>query len=150
MSMISAHLVLAAVLFGSPAGPAVQDPAKPAAPAAAAVAIPDTPAGKGLKEFVASFNAGGEKRKAWVEERTTLPKEGAANILQQDAQVLSEYGEMSIVRVVSSSASNIVAILKHAKNGAHGHLTLEIDPAAPNKITNMQLRGATPEEIKGL
>ena len=149
MSMISAHLVLAAALFGSPAGLAVQDPAKPAAPAAA-VAIPDTPAGKGLKEFVASFNAGGDKRRVWLEERTTMAKEGAAEILKQDAQVLDEYGEMSIVRVVSSSASNIVAILKHAKNGAHGHLTLDIDTAAPYKITNMQLRGATPEEIKGL
>ena len=79
-----------------------------------------------------------------------MAKEGAAEILKQDAQFLDEYGEMSIVRVVSASASNIVAILKHAKNGAHGHLTLDIDTAAPYKITNMQLRGATPEEIKGL
>lgn len=150
MSMISARLVLAVTLFGSPVGLEGQEPAQPAAPAAAAVAVPDTPAGKGLKEFVASFNAGGDKRRAWLEERTTMAKEGAANILQQDAQFLAEYGEMAIVRLVSSSATNIVAIVRHAKNGAHGHLTLEIDSAAPDKITNMQLRGATPEEIKGL
>ena len=62
--------------LGAPVGLAVQEPAKPAAPAAAAVVIPDTPAGKGLKEFVASFNAGGEKRRAWVEERTTMGKDG--------------------------------------------------------------------------
>ena len=78
-----------------------------------------------------------------------MAKDNAAGILKQDAQFLAEFGEMSIVRVVSSSASNIVAILRHAKNGAHGHLTLEIEAAAPYKITNMQLRGATPEEIKG-
>ena len=149
MSILSAHLVLAATLLGSPVGITPQEPAKPAAPAAAAVAVPDTPAGKGLKEFVASFNAGGDKRRAWVEERTTMGKDGAAGILKQDAQFLAEYGEMTIVRVVSSSATNIMAILRHAKNGAHGHLTLEIDSAAPYKITNMQLRGATPEEIKG-
>jgi len=150
MFMISANLFLVITLLGSPVSVAIQEPPKPAAPAAAAVAIPDTPAGKGLKEFVASFNAGGDKRRAWVEERTTMGKEGATGILEQDAQFLAEFGEMTIVRVVSSSATNIVAILRHAKNGAHGHLTLEIDAAAPYKITNMQLRGATPEEIKGL
>src|SRR5687767_707182 len=150
MSMISANLFLVATPLGSPVSVAIQEPAKPATPAAAAAAVPDTPAGKGLKEFVASFNAGGDKRRAWVEERTTMPKDNAAGILKQDAQVLAEYGEMTIVRVVSSSATNIVAILRHAKNDAHGHLTLEIDAAAPYKITNMQLRGATPEEIKGL
>ena len=160
MSILSANLLLAVTLLGAPASvaahpakpaaPAAQEPAKPAAPAAAAAAVPETPAGKGLKEFVASFNAGGDKRRAWVEERTTMAKDNATGILQQDAQVLEQHGEMSIVRVVSSSATNIVAILKHAKTGAHGHLTLEIDAAAPNKITNMQLRGATPEEIKGL
>ena len=150
MSMISANLFLVATLIGSPVSGAVQEPAKPAAPAAAAVAVPDTPAGKGLTEFIASFNAGGDKRRAWLEERTTMAKDNAAGILKQDAQFLAEYGEMSLVRVVSSSATNIVGIVRHAKNGAHGHLTLEIDAAAPYKITNMQLRGATPEEIKGL
>ena len=151
MLMTSANLVVAAVLmFGSPVSQAAQEPAKPAAPAAAAaVTMPDTPAGKGLKEFIESFNAGGEKRKAWVEGRTTVNKEAAANILQQDAQFLQEYGAMTVVRIVQSSASNIVAIVRHAKTGAHGHLTIEVDTAAPNKITNMQLRGATPEEIKG-
>jgi hypothetical protein len=150
MLMTSANLFLVVTLLGSPVSGAIQEPAKPAAPAAAAVSVPDTPPGKGLKEFVASFNAGGDKRSAWIEERTTMAKDNAAGILKQDAQVLSEYGEMTIVRVVSSSATNIVAILRHAKNGAHGHLTLEVDAAAPYKITNMQLRGATPEEIKGL
>ena len=150
MSILSANLLLAVTLLAAPASVAAQEPAKPAAPAATAAVVPDTPAGKGLKEFVASFNAGGDKRRAWVEERTTMAKENATGILQQDGQVLEQHGEMSIVRVVSSSATNIVAILKHAKTGAHGHLTLEIDAAAPNKITNMQLRGATPEEIKGL
>ena len=149
MSILSTNLLLVVTLLGASASVATQEPAKPAAAAAAAV-VPDTPAGKGLKEFVASFNAGGDKRRAWVEERTTMAKEGATNILQQDAEVLEQHGAMSIVRVVSSSATSIVAILKHAKTGAHGHLTLEIDAAAPNKITNMQLRGATPEEIKGL
>jgi hypothetical protein len=148
--MMSANLVLAATLLGSAAGVAAQEPAKPAAaaPAAAAV-VPDTPAGNALKEFIASFNAGGDKRRAWVEERTTIGKDDAAGILQQDGQFLEEHGAMTVVRVASATASNIVAIVKHAKTGAHGHLTLDVDAAAPHKITNMQLRGATPEEIKG-
>lgn len=149
MLMLSTYLIAAVLLFGSFNPPAIQDPATPAAAEATAVKVPDTPAGKALTEFVASFNAGGEKRGAWVEERTTVGKEGAAGILQQDAQFLAEYGAMTIVRVPSASATQIVGIVRHAKNGAHGHLTLDIEAAAPYKISNMQLRGATPEEIKG-
>ena len=146
MFMLGANLFLLATLCGAPVGCAAQEPAKPAASAAAV--IPDTPAGTGLKEFVASFNEGGDKRRAWLNERTTAGA-SATDILQQDAQFLQEHGTMTIVRVVSATPVQIVAILKHAKTGAHGHLTLDIDTAAPYKITNMQLRGATPEEIKG-
>lgn len=146
MSMIAAPLVLAAMLSAPVAF--VQEPAKPAA--ADKVTVPDTPAGRALTEFIESFNAGGDKRKAWVEGRTTIPKEGAANILQQDAEFLAEHGAMTVVRVPQASATTIVAIVRHEKTGAHGHLTLDVDAAAPGKVTNMQLRGATPEEIKGL
>ncbi len=142
-------LVAAVVLFGSIEGSSIQEPAKPAA-APDAVAVPDTAAGKALSEFVESFNAGGDKRRAWVEERTTIGKDGAAGILQQDAEFLKQHGAMTIVRVPSSSAGTITAIVRHAKTGAHGHLTLNVETSAPYKITNMQLRGATPEEIKGL
>ena len=152
MFTMNPNLLVVVMLLGSAANVLTQEPAKPAPAAVAAtpaVVVPDTPAGKGLKEFVASFNAGGETRRAWVEERTTAGKDGAAEILQQDAQFLEQHGTMTIVRVVSASATSIAAVLKHAKTGAHGHLTLDIDAAAPNKITNMQLRPATPEEIKG-
>jgi hypothetical protein len=142
-------IVSAALLFGSIDRDSIQEPAKPAA-AANAVTVPDTAAGKALKEFVESFNAGGDKRRAWVEERTTIGKDRASGVLQQDAEFLEAHGAMTIVRVPSSSAGTITAVVRHAKSGAHGHLTLNVDTSAPNKITNMQLRAATPEEIKGL
>ena len=142
-------IVTAVLLFGSIDAGSIQEPTKPAA-AAGTVAVPDTPAGKALKEFVDTFNAGGDKRRAWVEERTTIGKDGAAGILKQDAEVLKEHGAMTIVRVPSSPAGTIAAVVRHEKTGAHGHLTLTVDTSAPNKVTNMQLRGATPEEIKGL
>src|SRR5919112_542900 len=144
MLMTSASVIVTAVLLsGSLGGGSIQEPAKPAA-AANAVAVPDTAAGKALKEFVESFNAGGDKRRAWVEERTTMGKDGAAGILQQDAEFLKEHGAITIVRVPPSSAGTITAIVRHAKTGAHGHLTLNVETSAPNKITNMQLRAATP------
>ena len=150
MLMTSASVIVTAVLlFGSVGGGSIQEPAKPAA-APGAVTVPDTAAGKALREFVESFNAGGDKRRAWVEERTTIGKDAAVGILQQDAEFLQEHGAMTIVRVPSSSAGTITAIVRHVKSGAHGHLTLNVETSAPNKITNMQLRGATPEEIKGL
>ena len=150
MLMTGARVIVTAVmLFGSIDAASIQEPAKPAA-AEAAVAVPDTAAGKALKEFVESFNAGGDKRRAWVQERTTIGEGGAADVLQQDAEVLKEHGAMTIVRVPSSSAGMITAIVRHAKTGVHGHLTLSIETSAPNKINDMQLRGATPEEIKGL
>ena len=117
--------------------------------APAPVATPDTPAGRGLKEFVASFNAGGAERKTWVTTRTTVNAEVAASILEQDAAILEEHGAFTLVRLPASTATTITAILRHAKSGVHAHLTLEASADAPYKITNMQLRGATPEEVSG-
>ena len=120
-----------------------------AATPAPTVKAPDTPAGKALAEFVESFNAGGEKRRAWVETRTTVPEEPRANVLKMDAEVLEEHGPMTIARIVSASDGSIVAIVRHDKSGAHGHLTLEVDTSTPHKVVNMRMRGATPEEVKG-
>lgn len=118
------------------------------AAAAAAVKLPDTPAGKALSEFVMSFNQGGEKRKAWLESRTTLEQEQAGGILKQDTDFLAEHGPVTVVKVPQSSATSIQAVIRHAKSGAHGHLTIEVGAESPHKVTNMQLRQATPEEIK--
>lgn len=148
MTMMSSSLVVAAMMMlGTPGVSVVQEPAKPVA-SGAAVKVPDTPAGRGLKEFVESFNDGGDKRKAWVESRTTVGKENAADILQLDASLLAEHGKVTVVRVPKASDTSIEAILRHEKSGAHGHLTLEVEAAAPFTITNMQLRPASPEEIK--
>jgi hypothetical protein len=141
MLMTSARVILvAAVLFGSVAA-ATQTPATPV--------VPDTKAGKALTDFIESFNAGGEKRKAFLDERTTIAKETHANILGQDAKFLQTNGAMTLVRVPSSSADNITAILRFATGDLHVHLTLGLDTAVPDKISTMRLRPATPEEIKG-
>ena len=140
MLMISARMILAAAVLFGPAGP-MQEPAKPV--------VPDTKVGKALTDFIESFNAGGDKRKAFLEERTTIPKETHANILGQDAKFLQTNGAMTLVRVPSSSGDNITAVLRFATGGMHVHLTLGLDPAAPDKIATMRLRPATPEEIKG-
>lgn len=142
-------LMIAAVLAASPS--TAQTGAQPpsAAQAAPAAKVPDTPAGRALNEFVASFNAGGDKRRAWLEERTTLEAETAANILKQDTAFLDQHGAVTVVRIAESSDTTIAAILRHAKSGAHGHLTIDVEPKAPHKISNMQLRGATPEEVEG-
>ena len=140
MLMISAGMILAAAVLFGPAGP-MQELAKPV--------VPDTKVGKALTDFIESFNAGGDKRKAFLEERTTIPKETHANILGQDAKFLQTNGAMTLVRVPSSSGDNITAVLRFATGGMHVHLTLGLDPAAPDKIATMRLRPATPEEIKG-
>ena len=129
--MMKIALIAAALLFQAPA------------------TVPDTPAGRGLKEFVTSFNAGGAERRTWVTTRTTVDPEDANDILQQDAQFLEEHGAVTVVRVPTSSATMITAVIRHAKSGAHGHLTLEVSADAPYKITNMQLRPATQQEIDG-
>ncbi|HVL67849.1 MAG TPA: hypothetical protein VM364_11350, partial [Vicinamibacterales bacterium] len=105
--------------------------------------------GRALNEFVASFNAGGDKRRAWLDERTTLGKEAVADILKQDTAFLEQHGAVTVVRVADSSPTRIVGIIRHDKSGAHGHLTIEVEAAAPHKVSNMQLRGATPDEVKG-
>ena len=119
------------------------------AQAAPTVKTPDTPAGRALTEFVDSFNAGGKTRQTWVETRTTVEEGPRANILKMDAQLLQQYGPMAVARILSSSDTKIVAVVRHDKSDAHGHLTIDVEPAAPHKVTNLGMRGATPEEIKG-
>jgi hypothetical protein len=144
-------MLLGSLLLPSPVQTPAAPPASSQAPAvtAAPVALPDTPAGRALGEFVASFNAGGEKRRAFLEGRTTLDKEQAAGILGQDAEILGQHGAVQVVRIPTQSAAGLTAILRHEKSGAHGHLTLEIETTEPHRVSNMQLRGATPEEVKG-
>ena len=142
-------LLTVVVLSAALAPNAPQPPSTPAAQTSAAVTLPETPAGRALQEFVASFNAGGEKREAWLSDRTTLPADGATGILKQDAAFLSEHGPMTVVRVAEASASRIAAVLRHDKSGAHGYLTIDVEAAAPHKVSNMQLRAATPEEVSG-
>ena len=141
LMMTSARVILAAALLFGPVDGAMQEPAKPV--------VPDTKAGKALTDFIESFNAGGDKRKAFIEERTTIARETHANILAQDAKFLQTNGAMTLVRVPSSSGDTITAILRFATGGMHVHLTLGLDTAAPDKIATMRLRPATPEEIKG-
>ncbi len=116
---------------------------------APAVKAPDTPAGRALTEFVESFNAGGDTRRTWVETRTTVKEEPRANILKMDGELLQEHGPMALARIVNSSEARIVAVVRHARTGAHGHLTIDVEPAAPHKVVNLGMRGATPEEVKG-
>ena len=120
----------------------VQTPAAP-------VTVLDTPAGRGLKEFVASFNAGGAERRTWVTTRTTMDADNAAGILEQDAAILEEHGAFTIVRLVDATPTKVTAIMRHAKSGVHAHFMIEASADAPHKITNMQLRPATPEEVGG-
>jgi hypothetical protein len=117
--------------------------------AAPAVKAPDTPAGRALTEFVESFNAGGDTRRTWVETRTTVAEQPRASILKMDGELLQEHGPMAVARIVNSSEAKVVAIVRHARTGAHGHLTIDVEPAAPHKVVNLGMRGATPEEIKG-
>ena len=116
---------------------------------AAAVKAPDTAAGRALTEFVESFNAGGDTRRTWLETRTTVKEEPRANILKMDAQFLQEHGPITVVRIVNSSDASVAVVVRHAKSGAHGHLTIQVEPAAPHKVSNMGMRAATPEEVKG-
>jgi hypothetical protein len=147
--MMSTNVILAAVcVLASPSMGGDREPA--AQPPAVKLTVPDTPAGQGLNGFLASFNQGGDKRRAWLKDRTTVDDETAGDILQQDAAVLQEHGAMTLVRLPEASATTIVAIVRHEKTGAHGHLTIDVEPKAPHRVSNMRLRGATPEEIKGL
>lgn len=146
--MVLSSVLAATLTIGSMFGSVASQATSPQATAQTSAKVPDTPAGKALNEFVASFNDGGDKRKSWLENRTTVNQEQAAGMLKQDSQFLAEHGPVTVVKVPQSSATSIQAIIRHAKSGAHGHLTIEVGAEAPHKVTNMQLRGATPEEIK--
>ncbi len=117
--------------------------------AAPAVKGADTPAGRGLNEFVDSFNAGGEKRQTWLETRTSVDAETRGNIVKIDAQLLQKYGQLSIVRIVKASPESVEAIVRHGTSDLHGYLTIAAETTEPFKVVDFRLRAATPEEIKG-
>ena len=149
--MTNVALIAAAVLLlGSPSVEVAREQAQPAS-AQAAVTVPDTAPGRALQGFIASFNAGGEERAAWLKNNSTMGEEGLANIAQQDAQVLEQHGPMTIVRLPQRAPNpiEISAIVRHAKSGFHGYLTIEVEAEAPNRVSNVGLRGATPEEVEG-
>lgn len=149
--MNAALVSVAVLLLASPAAPGAPD-RSPSASTQAAVTVPDTPAGRGLQGFVSSFNEGGDKRRDWLATATTMEAGNASNLFEQDVQLLQQIGPMTIVRVQekSATATSIVAIVHHAKGGMHGHLTIEVEAEAPHKVSNIELRAATPEEIKGI
>lgn len=140
---------VAVLLLGSPVEIA-REQAQPAA-TQATVTVPDTAAGRALQGFIASFNAGGDERGAWLKNNTTMDGDNLANISQQDAQVLEQHGPMTIVRLPQTAPNPIElsAIVRHAKSGFHGYLTIEVEAEAPHKVSNVGLRGATPEEVEG-
>jgi hypothetical protein len=117
--------------------------------AAPAVKGADTPAGRGLNEFVESFNSGGEKRQTWLETRTSLEADMRGNIVKIDAQLLQKYGPLSVVRIVKSSPESVEAVVRHGTSDLHGYLTIAAETTEPFKVVDFRLRAATPEEIKG-
>src|SRR5688500_1197964 len=114
-----------------------------------AVKALETPAERGVTEFVDSFNAGGQTRQTWLATRTTIAEERAAAVSKMDAQLLQKYGALTVVRIVETSRASAAAIIRHGTSDVHGYLTIAIEPAAPFKVVNFGLRAATPEEIKG-
>ena len=114
-----------------------------------AAKAPDTPAARGVTEFVESFNAGGQTRQTWLATRTTIAEDNAATISKMDAQLLQKYGPLTVVRIVESSKESAAAVVRHGTSDVHGYLTIAVEPADPFKVVNFGLRAATPDEVKG-
>jgi len=113
-----------------------------AAPPAAidGVAIPDTPPGHAMAEWLAAFDGGDTAAMTAFETRYQLPVRDPA----QRLQFLKMTGGFILVRVERSEPAHIVALLKEKASDNYSHLDLSMDGAMPPKITNISVNLTPP------
>lgn len=109
--------------------------------AAFAEDAPKTPAAKALDAWIKSYNADDlAARKEYMKKNTLLTQAQIDEHAPMDIEFRETEGALEIVKVESSTETEIVAQLRHSKSGASPTVRLEVEAAAPHRIKRMSLR----------
>lgn len=112
---------------------------KAAAPPTEEVKLPDTPAGKTLKDFLQAFNTGNlETLKKFHSEHG-----GNSENANQDLNFFNQCGGLKVHSVTATSDYSI-AVLTQAKNdGRWLNFAIEVGPSAPYSIEDIRVQPAS-------
>ena len=115
--------------------------------AATAPAIPDTPAGRQCSRWLDLFNRGQrEELKTFLQQN----RPEAVDRLDQTLEFRERTGGFDFKKVESSQPDKIALVVKEHDGENYARLTMEVDPAPPHIIKNIDIRIIPrPEEIPG-
>lgn len=109
----------------------------PSAQAAGAMALPATPQGKQLDAFVAAFRTSETAFVAYQAENM-LPKRTPEQHKTMYARMRKDFGDFTILRVLSASAERLAVAVKHPA-GMNAVFTFAFEKVAPYRITEMNV-----------
>jgi len=101
------------------------------------VSLPSTPQGKQLDAFVTALRAS-ETAFVTFQAENMLPKRTPEQHKSMFARIRKEFGDFTILRVLSASSERISVAVKHPA-GMNAVFTFAFEPAAPYRITDMNV-----------
>ncbi|MGE0862540.1 MAG: hypothetical protein AB7P34_01460 [Vicinamibacterales bacterium] len=105
--------------------------------AAPAVSLPATPQGRQLDAFVTTFRTSETAFVAFQAENM-LPKRTPEQHKTMYARMRKDFGDFTILRVLSASADQISVAVKHPA-GMNAVFSFAFEQAAPYRITDMNV-----------
>ena len=104
---------------------------------AAPVSLPPTPQGRQLEAFVAALRTS-ETAFVTFQAENMLPKRTPEQQKSMYSRIRKEFGEFTILRVLSASPERIAVAVKHPA-GMNAVFTFAFEAAAPYRITDMNV-----------
>jgi hypothetical protein len=101
----------------------------------------DTAAGRRLKEWLAAYNSGDERRVTdFIATRyapSALAGRTPRELAQRELLSHDQTGGYSVIRIEEATAHRLTARLQQWNNEGFARLTLRVDPADPERITDL-------------
>ena len=143
---VSTHLDWIRATMSNPPAAAPASLPPPPAQGASASAIPETPAGKLFREFLALFNAGdAAKLKEFVartHSKRLLERDSPERLTEMHMEVRQQSGGFDFVQAVRSSAHELVARVKAKADGEALDFTFRVEAEPPHAISGFQVQPA--------
>ena len=107
------------------------------------VALPDTPQGKHIKNYVDAFNSGDEKKfMAWFEANVSpaiLAKRSPEERAKMFQRMKGDFGKLVVTKVLKSTAQQIQVVFPTADGQAEGTFTFDFEADAPYKVSGISV-----------
>jgi len=117
------------------------------APADQPATLPDTPAGKRAREFVAAFNAGDLEALKTFHANSTAP-DRAAGRAERDRQFGRDNGKLQLLAVPKATDQEVALLARTDLTEAVFEVTLRFEKEAPHRLTGLGIRPGKAPAVK--